>query len=415
MKYRWYPALVAIAVAGLAVGAFGLVDRLLNGLNPVAFGSVVPWGLWVSLYLLFLGLSAGAFLVTTLAYALGRKEFEAAAPLAAFTVLLSLLCEAQFILLDLGSMSRAFYRFFLSPNFSSLMFWMFVLFAAMFALYLVKTCLLIRGRAVALAADEEKKLRGLYRFLSFGKTSYDEAARQADQRLVRRLSWISLPVGLLFYWTNGAFFAVVTGRPLWNSGLTPVLFVTAALLSGGALLALLVLVLRGEDAWGREIGLGLGRTVLFLLAIFLGLELTQIVAGYAGGRADAAFVLDRVLAGSGWWRFWLVHICLGGVAPLVLLWNSAAKPKSVAWACLLIVAGFVAVRYNFVVPELAATRLEGLESAFIHFRLSADYAPNLNEWLVSIWVVSTGLLAFALGTRFLPVTEPQQNGGEGHA
>jgi hypothetical protein len=43
---------------------------------------------------------------------------------------------------------------------------------------------------------------------------------------------------------------------------------------------------------------------------------------------------------------------------------------------------FIAVRYNFIIPDLAVYKLEGLEFVFRHARLSTDYVPNLNEWLV---------------------------------
>jgi molybdopterin-containing oxidoreductase family membrane subunit len=32
-----------------------------------------------------------------------------------------------------------------------------------------------------------------------------------------------------------------------------------------------------------------------------------------------------------------------------------------------------------------------------------EYFPNLHEWLVSLWVFSLGLLAFLLGSRWLPL------------
>jgi protein NrfD len=75
----------------------------------------------------------------------------------------------------------------------------------------------------------------------------------------------------------------------------------------------------------------------------------------------------------------------------------------VAWACFLIVLSFIAVRLNFLIPDQAVYKLEGLQNAFFDKRLRVDYVPNLYEWLISIWVSSLGLLAFLLGTRWLPV------------
>jgi molybdopterin-containing oxidoreductase family membrane subunit len=34
---------------------------------------------------------------------------------------------------------------------------------------------------------------------------------------------------------------------------------------------------------------------------------------------------------------------------------------------------------------------------------TVEYFPNLTEWLVSLWVFSLGLLAFLMGSRWLPL------------
>jgi Ni/Fe-hydrogenase subunit HybB-like protein len=98
----------------------------------------------------------------------------------------------------------------------------------------------------------------------------------------------------------------------------------------------------------------------------------------------------------------------------VLLTAGRHSPKAVATACFLIFATFIAVRYNFIIPDLAVYKLEGLEFVFRHARLSTDYVPNLNEWLVTVWVISLGLLAFLLGTRYLPIVNAKL-GGMDHA
>lgn len=421
MKYKYFVPLLILALIGLVVGAVGLADRLQYGLNPTALGSYIPWGLWVAFYLLFLGLSAGAFLVTIMTYVLDMKQFEHIGPLSAFVVLVALICEVQFILLDLGQWQRALYQFFITPSFTSLLTWMFVLFNAMLVIYALKTFFLIRGDLVRWSKDPAKgALRGLYSALALGRSDYSKADRDKDMHKVHVLAKISLPVGLIFYGTNGAFFAVLLGRPVWNSAMTPLLFVVAALLSGGALIAFLTHLFRQKDPLNPgalcpedRICLDLGKVILFLLIVFLALEGMQFFVGYQTATVAVVTSLDLIVKGPHWWVFWIVHILIGSLIPLLLLVFRAGDVKSVVLACFLIFITFAAVRYNFVIPDLAVYKLEGLEAAFAHPRLSTDYVPNLNEWLVSLWIISTGLVVMLLGTRFLPIVT--ENGGTDHA
>jgi molybdopterin-containing oxidoreductase family membrane subunit len=421
MRYKYFTLLIIAAAIGLIVGAVGLADRLLHGLNPTALGSYIPWGLWVAFYLFFLGLSAGAFLVTIMTYVLGMRQFEHIGPLSAFTVLVALLCEVQFILLDLGQVHRALYQFLLTPSFSSLMTWMFVLFNAMLLIYALKTFLLIRGRMIGLAKEAKGKwLRRIYRLLVLGRTEYGAEQSLRDRRWVGILARISLPVGLLFYGTNGAFFAILLSRPVWNSALTPLLFIVAALLSGGALITFLTYLFRKKDPFNPEgsgqeevLCLDLGKVILFLLVVFLSLEGLQFFVGYQTGTAAIVTSLNLIVGGPYWWVFWIVHLLIGGLIPLLILLFRSQEVKSVVWACFLIFITFAAVRLNFILPDLAVYKLEGLQDTFYHPRLRTDYVPSLNEWLVSLWVISSGLIAFVVGTRYLPVVT-NSNGGEAH-
>jgi molybdopterin-containing oxidoreductase family membrane subunit len=239
--------------------------------------------------------------------------------------------------------------------------------------------------------------------------------RAADEKRVHQLAWVSLPVGLVFYGTNGAFFAVLLNRPIWNSAVTPLLFVVAALLSGGALLTFLTYMLMpNQDDLRDTLTRYLGRAILFLLVVFLALETMLLSVGYQAGRPDVVTSLNHITIGPGWWNFWIVHFVVGSLIPLAILTFFYRNPKAVAWACFLIFITFISVRYNFIIPDLAVYKMEGLEFVFRHARLSTDYRPNLNEWLVSIWIMSLGLLTFLLGTRYLPIVNTN-SGGMDHA
>jgi Ni/Fe-hydrogenase subunit HybB-like protein len=397
MNEKHFKTLVLVAIVGLVAGTWGLVNLLLFGKTTVAYGSYITWGLEVSFYLFFLGLTAGAFLITILTYVFRIKLFTGIGPLSAFTVLVALACEVIIIGLDLGHPFRV-YRILLSPNFSSMMGWMIIFTVAMLVIYVLECFFLLRENLITWAQAEGRPGQAIYRTLALGKTTYDQADRQRDQKRVYILSIISLPVGMLFYGINGAIFGVLLNRPLWNT-MAPLLFVMTALLSGGALIAFLAYVFQPDD----EMIHTLGHTIGIILGLFLLLEFLQILVGYKSGVLPTVTSLNLILFGPYWWAFWIVHLVIGSFIPLYLLVTRPHDSRAVAWACFLILLTFIAVRLNFLIPDQAVYKLEGLQNAFFDKRLRVDYVPNLNEWLVCIWVTSLGLLAFLLGTRWLPV------------
>ena len=62
--------LIPVLLVATGVGAMGVWDRLMFGKAHLAFGSYVPWGLWVGLYIYLVGVSAGAFVIAFLYHGL---------------------------------------------------------------------------------------------------------------------------------------------------------------------------------------------------------------------------------------------------------------------------------------------------------------------------------------------------------
>jgi protein NrfD len=400
MSDKWYKSLITVAVIGLVLGTWGMFQRLYYGHLPMNYGSFVPWGLWVAFDLYFLGLTAGAFIITVMTYGLRMEVFAKLGPLSVFTLLVTLLCEFLIISMDLGHPFRV-YRFLITPNLGSMLFWLVVFIAAMWAIYIPMFYFLMREHLVTCAGNVGQRGQGFCHFLSFGKSSYTEADRQKDQSRVWTLSLLSLPVGLLFFALHGALFAILHNRPIWTSAMTPLLFLMAALVSGGALITFLTCIFQPK----KELVYPLARLIRFLLLVFLFMEAVQFFVGYQSKITGIVTSLNLVAFGPYWWAFWIVHILIGSIIPLFLLITRPKDYHMVAWACFLILITFLAVRLNYLIPDLAVYKLEGLQNTFFHQRLRTEYVPNLNEWLVSIWVISLGLLTFLLGTRWLPLLQ----------
>ncbi|MBM3134340.1 MAG: hypothetical protein FJZ89_03450 [Chloroflexi bacterium] len=223
-----------LGLVALAAGAFGMVDRIGMGLSHVAYGSPVPWALWVVFYIYFIGLSAGSFLVSSLIYVFGFKRFEAAGRLAIFTALVSLLTALIFIWVDLGRMERVF-AVYLRPSFTSPLAWIVWLYTAYLFLLLSEAWFLMR-RDFAQRSKGGGLKGTLYRLLALGIQEDSAAARAGDMKVVRVLGAIGVPLAIAFHGGTGAVFAVTVARAYWYSGLFPIMFLVSALASGGALL-----------------------------------------------------------------------------------------------------------------------------------------------------------------------------------
>jgi protein NrfD len=394
----------ALGLVGLVAGSFGLWDRLANGHSNAGYGSYVPWGLWVAQYIYFIGLSAGAFLLSTLVYVFNIKRFERVGKLALLTALVTLVSAMFSIWMDLGHPGRA-WKLLLQTNFGSIMGWMLWFYTAYLILLAVEFWLAIRADLVGWSDRN-----WLARFLTFGRRDVSDAAVARDRRLLRILGSIGVPLAIAFHGGVGALFGVVGARPYWNSGITPIMFLVGALLSGGALITVLTALFGpgvGTEEH-RESVLTLGKIVLGLLALDVLLEWAEYSVIYYASIPAHYEALRLVLFGDYWWTFWLIHVVAGIVIPAILLMVARKSVPLVATACALIAFTFISVRLNIVIPALALSEIRGLQDAFSGPGLSFDYFPTLTEWLFAIWVVSFGVLVFLAGIRWLPVLTQQK-------
>ncbi|MBI4115628.1 MAG: polysulfide reductase NrfD [Candidatus Omnitrophica bacterium] len=352
-------------------GTFGVWQRLTQGHLLANYGSYIPWGLWVAAYIYFVGLSAGAFLLSSLVYVFKVKILEPVGRLALVVSVITLFMALLAIWFDIGHMER-FWFVFARPNFRSMMAWMIWLYTAYFLLLLFEV------------------------FLAFRR-----ATVRRDVWL-KRLGALGVPLAIAFHGGVGALFAVVGARVYWHSSLFPILFLTGALTSGGALLLAIVGWARSEDdEHHRDLVRVLSRITLGLLSFDLLLEWAEISVPWWGGLVEHVASLKLILFGPFWWVFWITHLLLGSLLPILLLARWPDKPKVAGLAGALVATLFMSVRLNVVIPGLAVPILPGIEEAIRHPRLTTFYVPSLHEWLVLMFVIALGILFFRLAlTRF---------------
>lgn len=351
-----------IAGLGFLVGLVGLFNRITGGHLIAAYNTYVPWGLWISLYATLIGVSVGAFLVAALGYGFGVKAVQPLGKMSLLVALAALAGGLTSVWLDLGRSERIFNLFlFTSPkSVMGLMTWFYTLYGILLLIML---------------------------YLAW---------KQPASSALRVLGWVGLPFVTLFGGAEGSLFGVVSARALWESGLTPILFLVEGVFSGVAFL-LFLSVLFGE----REPLSFLRNLTLVLLFAVLVLEISEYFTAFYANIPAKTTSLKIVLFGEYWWVFWITHVGLGLLLPLLLLTFTPQNKVALAVSGALVALMAITTKLNLVIPALVVPEFDGLRTAYVGPGLSLEYLPTTNEWLVGLWAVSLAGLIFLAGYRLL--------------
>src|SRR3972149_2367209 len=157
----YYSALGALATVGL----IALGYRLAVGMKVTALTTSISWGMWVSAYIYFIGLSAGSFLLSTLVYVFGMRQFEKVGRIALLSAFFSLAAGMLFIWLDLGHPFR-FWEIGVYPHWTSVMTIESWLYVSYLAIILAELWLLMRSDLAALGEETPGPLGVVYRMLA---------------------------------------------------------------------------------------------------------------------------------------------------------------------------------------------------------------------------------------------------------
>ena len=397
LRVVWYGFLAVL----LAVGAYAMWLRVDGGMASTNLTSVTPWGAWVAFYIYFVGLSAGAFLVSTLANVFEMDGMHRIDRDALFAAIISMAVALLFVWTDLGRMDRMYFPFFWRQLTSALS-WEVHAYVAYIAVLVTELYLSMRID-LARVAERDDGWRGrLCGLLTLGRRSTDEEAQATDRTWLKRVGTLGIPLAIfLVHGGTGVLFAVAKARPYWNSGLFPIIFVISAVVSGTALVAMLY-VLRTRLFDGESVDPDILDRLGSLLAAFIitDVALTAIDAliALASLHPHEVETWHIVLFGEMSWSFWWFMVGFGWLFPLVVLSNRSWRrsPWPIVAAGLSVVVGIVAVRFNIVVPPQILPVMDGLPHG--------SYFPTATEWLTSVGMVAVGLLLYTLGAEFLPLT-----------
>lgn len=386
----WLAGLAAVmaagAVAGVIVFARGLVVTNLTDL--------VPWGLWITVDLSAIALSAGAFLLAGAVYLLGWRRFEPVARTATFIGLIGYSMAVLTLLLDIGRPDRFWH---------ALVFW-----NPHSVLWEITMCVTLYLGVLAIETaplfSRLEAVRGRFPRLA------DLLGRA--HRLAPYLAIVGLGLSMLHQSSLGALYGVLKARPIWYRPDLSVLFILSAAAAGPALTVLASMMAGRLDRRVRvddDLMERLAHIVGWVMAGYLYFRFWDALSmsyTYEPGRTEGLRLLTR---GQLAFNFWALELALGAAIPMVLLLRrNLRRNRTVRMMALaLVVLGLAAYRWdtNLVGQLIVLRNLTGENLV----RYTA-YVPSLVEIVSAAGIVAYGLMAFTLGVRHLRVVHHEFEG-----
>jgi Ni/Fe-hydrogenase subunit HybB-like protein len=379
----WIGALSIFLVSGATAGLM----VFWKGLSITNLTDLVPWGLWITVDLSSIAVSAGAFSLCAIVYLLGLKRFQPVARTATFIGLIGYSMAVLSLMLDIGRPDRFWH---------SMVFW-----NEHSVLWEVTMCVMLYFSVLLLEALP------IFANLDWLRSRWPRLAEKMSHvhHFAPYLAIAGLALSLLHQSSLGALYGVIKARPLWYRPGISVQFIISAVASGMALTVFACMLsvrltkrASMDDSLLDRVSLIVG----WILVGYLYFRFWDALAmnyTYQPGRTEGLQLLTQ---GQLSFNFWVGEIILGTIVPIILLLNkkTRALPLWRMLALILVVGGVVAYRWD--------TNISGLLIVMSYLPGQTNvayttYHPSIIEFLSAGGIISYGLLAFSLGVRYLKV------------
>jgi molybdopterin-containing oxidoreductase family membrane subunit len=408
MSGRGFRAWVALLVSVLLWGAFAYSRQLRFGLVETGMRDQISWGLYISNFVFFIGISHAGTLISAILRVTDAGWRTPITRMAEGITVVALCIGGSMVLVDMGRPDRAL-NLFRYGRIQSPIVWD-VLGVSTYLtgciLYFYLPLIPDLG-IVASRPGIGSFRRGLYRLLSLGWTGSPEQWRLLNKS-ISIMAVAIIPLAISVHTVVSWIFAM-TLRPGWDSSVFGPYFVVGAIYSGAAAVVLAMCLLRRifhlEDYLKPVHFRNLGLLLLSFSMLYLYFNVNEyLTLGYKF-RGPEKVLLDRLFYGDYASYFWVVAF-VGVFLPMMLM-TLVLGPKryrdftvpGLGVASLMVVIGAWAKRYLIVVPTLSSPFLpiQGVPEKWSH------YAPSWVEWSITAAAFAAFLLLYTLLAKTFPV------------
>ena len=361
----------AVLLVILAAGFYSTLLRFTKGLGAAThLTDRFPWGLWISFDVICgVGLAAGGFTLAAIVYVFHLRRFHPILRPSILTAFLGYALVAVALLIDLGKPYNIWHPL--------------VMWNPHSVMFEVAWCVMLYLTVLA---------------LEFSPAVFERFGMQKPLKLLKAITIPLVIVGVLLSTLHqsslGSLFLIVPSKlhPYWYSPLLPLFFFISAV---GVGMAMVIFESNlSARAFGQEIEMpllaALGRAMAGVLGVYGILRLRDL------WRRGALVHLREPSTET---FLFVLEIVLGLLIPLSLLLIRRVREdrEGLFAAAVLVITGFLLNRLN--------VSITGLE-----YSAHAHYFPKWTEVAVTLSMVGTMFLCFALAVRYLNVFEAEPSG-----
>lgn len=394
---RGFYITIAILAPILALAGFAYFRQLSSGLQVTGLNRPVYWGMYITNFVFFIGISHAGTLVSAILRVFGAEWRRPITRAAEAITVIALILGTGSIIIDMGRPDRLLnmvrYARFGSPLVWDVTAVTIYLTASVTYLYLplIPDMAILRDRP-GLAPWR----RWLYTKLSLG-WSGTEKQNHLLERLISIMAILIIPIAVTVHTVVSWVFAM-TVQPMWHSTIFGPYFVIGAILSGIATLIIVMAILRKVYRLHTYLtpqhfsNLGL---LLLLFSLFWAyFTFSEYLTEFYGNEPAGMRVLFSKIAGEFspiFWAMWLFNF----IIPFVMLSNRRTRTVAgTVITSILINIGMWLERYNIVVPTLTRPRLPSPVAA---------YFPTWVEWSILLGSIALFALLYILFSKVFPI------------
>ncbi len=369
-----------LVIAGIVL--WGM--QLTGGMVQTAMRNLDSWGLYITMFMFFVGLSAGGLIISSVPKAFGIRGFGGISKVAVMSSIAATVAAIGFVVVDLGQPLRV-WELFAYSNLGSPLMWDIIVLAT----YLVLSCAYLWAQVQA----------------ERGKVS---------ATALRVISVVALVCAILVHSVTAWIFGLQQSHEMWHTALLAPWFVSSALVCGTGLVLLVAIGLRRagylalEQAYLVKLAKLLGAFLVVDL-YFFGCDLLTEAFPAAGGLAVVDMLVSGPLAPFFWGEVVLsvaaIVICVVPQLRTTPLMAAAGIAAILAIFCKrvqLLVGGFQVANIDMpaVLTPYTITDWEGnMAQAY----QGMVYWPTPLELGIALGVVGLSFLIFFLGLKLLPL------------